>query len=93
MTRKGWARLHVGAAERGATKLRVHTLTDGRDVEDGTSVQFVARLKDDLQAIMKDHPKVDAKVASGGGRMRVTMDRYEVAANSPMLKRLPASAA
>lgn len=88
----GCARLHAGAAERGATKLRVHTLTDGRDVEDGTSVQFVARLKEDLEAIMKDHPKVDAKIASGGGRMRVTMDRYEVGINSPIRKRLPASA-
>jgi hypothetical protein len=24
------------------------------------------------------HPGLDAKIASGGGRMQVTMDRYEV---------------
>lgn len=66
-----------GAAERGAKMLRVHVLTDGRDVEDGTSRNYVSQLQEDLQAITKEHPQVDAKIASGGGRMEVTMDRYE----------------
>lgn len=51
---------------------------DGRDVPDGSSVQFTQSLKDDLQAMEKEHPGLDAKIASGGGRMSVTMDRYEV---------------
>ena len=68
----------LGAADRGARRLRVHVLLDGRDVEDGTSVKFVAQLQGDLRAIMRAHPDVDARIASGGGRMRVTMDRYEV---------------
>ena len=34
----------------------------------------------DLAEIEKEHEGVDAKIASGGGRMRVTMDRYEVGA-------------
>ena len=55
----------------------MHTLLDGRDVEDGSSVHFMEQLKEDLEKVQKDKG-VDALVASGGGRMRVTMDRYEV---------------
>ena len=35
----------TGAAKEGAKRLRVHCLTDGRDVEDGTSKVFVERLQ------------------------------------------------
>lgn len=45
---------------------------------DGSSVQFTQSLKDDLQSMEAAHPGLDAKIASGGGRMNVTMDRYEV---------------
>ena len=65
-----------GSAERGAKKIRVHILTDGRDVLDGSSVGFVETLEKDL-AQLRDKG-VDAQIASGGGRMYVTMDRYEV---------------
>ncbi len=68
--------LGVQAADCGAKRIRVHTLTDGRDVEDGTSVKFLRQLEADLAALRDKG--VDAKVASGGGRMKVTMDRYEV---------------
>ena len=37
--------------------------------------------QDDLAAVSKDG--VDAKIASGGGRMCVTMDRYEVCSYAP----------
>ena len=63
------------AAERGAKRIRVHTLTDGRDTEDGTSVKFMRQLDADLKAL--EAKGCDARVASGGGRMIVTMDRYE----------------
>lgn len=66
-----------GAAERGAKRIRVHALADGRDVPDGSSLDFFAQLRDDLAAISKEHPGVDARIASGGGRMVVSMDRYE----------------
>lgn len=69
-----------GAAERGAKKIRVHILTDGRDVLDGSSIGFVETLEGDLAKLREKG--VDAKIASGGGRMYVTMDRYEV---SPLL--------
>ena len=41
-------------------------------------MKFMEQLKADLDAIKKEHPGCSALVASGGGRMRVTMDRYEV---------------
>jgi 2,3-bisphosphoglycerate-independent phosphoglycerate mutase len=66
-----------GAAKEGAKKLRVHALADGRDVQDGTSVDFIERLQNDLADIQKENEGCDARIASGGGRMRVTMDRYE----------------
>ena len=65
-----------GAAKRGAKRIRVHALTDGRDVPDGSSVQFMKTLEQDLKKL--NEQGVDAKIASGGGRMVVTMDRYEV---------------
>ncbi|KAK0584451.1 hypothetical protein LWI29_013467 [Acer saccharum] len=64
-----------GASEHGAKRIRVHILTDGRDVLDGSSVGFVETLENDLEDLRKKG--VDAKIASGGGRMYVTMDRYE----------------
>lgn len=65
-----------GASERGAKRIRVHILTDGRDVLDGSSVGFVETLENDLAKLREKG--VDARIASGGGRMYVTMDRYEV---------------
>ncbi|KAJ7295077.1 hypothetical protein O6H91_Y214200 [Diphasiastrum complanatum] len=64
-----------GSVANGAKKIRVHILTDGRDVLDGSSVGFVERLEKDLQDLRNEG--VDALIASGGGRMEVTMDRYE----------------
>jgi 2,3-bisphosphoglycerate-independent phosphoglycerate mutase len=64
-----------GASQRGAKRIRVHILTDGRDVLDGSSVGFVETLENDLSELCEKG--VDAKIASGGGRMYVTMDRYE----------------
>ncbi|PIN20385.1 Phosphoglycerate mutase [Handroanthus impetiginosus] len=64
-----------GASEHGAKRIRIHVLTDGRDVLDGTSVGFVETLENDLAKLREKG--VDAQIASGGGRMYVTMDRYE----------------
>lgn len=66
----------IRAAQDGAKCIRVHVLYDGRDVPDGTSVKFTA----DLEKVLADitaSTGCDAKIASGGGRMFVTMDRYE----------------
>ncbi|ESR42905.1 phosphoglycerate mutase (2,3-diphosphoglycerate-independent) [Citrus sinensis] len=64
-----------GASERGAKRIRLHILTDGRDVLDGSSVGFVETIEKDLAELRGKG--VDAQIASGGGRMYVTMDRYE----------------
>ncbi|KAK1286163.1 hypothetical protein QJS10_CPB20g00025 [Acorus calamus] len=64
-----------GASEHGAKRIRVHMLTDGRDVLDGSSVGFVETLENDLAKLREKG--IDAQIASGGGRMYVTMDRYE----------------
>jgi 2,3-bisphosphoglycerate-independent phosphoglycerate mutase len=66
-----------GAVERGVKRLRVHALADGRDVQDGSSVKFFGQMRDFLAKISASKG-VDACIASGGGRMHVTMDRYEV---------------
>jgi 2,3-bisphosphoglycerate-independent phosphoglycerate mutase len=65
-----------GVSERGVKRIRVHILTDGRDVLDGSSVGFVETLDNDLSQLRDKG--IDAWIASGGGRMNVTMDRYEV---------------
>ncbi|KAL1360207.1 hypothetical protein HN51_005560 [Arachis hypogaea] len=64
-----------GVSERGVKRVRVHILTDGRDVLDGSSVGFVETLENDLAKLREKG--IDARIASGGGRMHVTMDRYE----------------
>jgi hypothetical protein len=66
-----------GAVARGAKRIRVHALADGRDVQDGSSVKFFGELRDEMKKVSEEKG-VDACVASGGGRMKVTMDRYEV---------------
>ncbi len=63
------------AAADGATAIRVHVLYDGRDVPDKTSFKFNQALEAELAALRA--AGCDARIASGGGRMHVTMDRYE----------------
>ena len=64
------------AAADGAKRIRVHALYDGRDVPDGTSKLFTEQLEAVLAEVRAAHG-TDARIASGGGRMYVTMDRYE----------------
>jgi 2,3-bisphosphoglycerate-independent phosphoglycerate mutase len=52
-------------------RIRVHVLTDGRDVSERSALTWIRPLEAKLAALP------DAKIASGGGRMRITMDRYE----------------
>jgi 2,3-bisphosphoglycerate-independent phosphoglycerate mutase len=64
-----------GAAAQGAKKLRVHALLDGRDVAPTSAPIYVDRIERVLGELRANG--VDARIASGGGRMFVTMDRYE----------------
>lgn len=63
------------AAKEGAKRLYVHALLDGRDVPPTSAIVYVEQLEKVLGALRASG--VDAKVASGGGRMTTTMDRYE----------------
>lgn len=63
------------AAKDGVTRLRVHVLTDGRDVPRRSALTWVEPLEDQLAAWRK--AGLDYRVGSGGGRMHLTMDRYE----------------
>jgi 2,3-bisphosphoglycerate-independent phosphoglycerate mutase len=61
--------------EEGVPRARVHVLFDGRDVGEKTGETYVERLEKVIGALRS--PTFDVRVASGGGRMLVTMDRYE----------------
>ncbi len=63
------------ADREGVTKARVHALLDGRDVPETSALEYVDRLEAVLSKISAK-PSRDYRVASGGGRMKVTMDRY-----------------
>ena len=58
----------------GVKKARVHTLFDGRDVGETSALEYV----DPFEAFLKELSSggFDARIASGGGRMWITMDRY-----------------
>ena len=59
----------------GVKSVRVHILLDGRDVHETSSLNYVDDFESLLSA-MRDKGR-DYYIASGGGRMKVTMDRYE----------------
>ncbi|MBF0464784.1 MAG: 2,3-bisphosphoglycerate-independent phosphoglycerate mutase [Nitrospirae bacterium] len=63
-------------AEVGVKKVRVHPLLDGRDVGPRTALEYVTPLEEALKKI-RDERGFHYVIASGGGRMNVTMDRYE----------------
>ena len=56
--------------------VRVHVLLDGRDVPERSALGYVDALEELLETLRRK-PGRDYRIASGGGRMRVTMDRYE----------------
>ena len=57
-------------------RARVHILLDGRDVGETSALEYVNRLEAFLQRL-GEQARVDYRIASGGGRMKITMDRYE----------------
>ena len=69
-----FAMLREAKAE-GVKKARVHTLLDGRDVPATSAPEYVKALEDVLAELNDD--TFDGRIASGGGRMNVTMDRYQ----------------
>jgi 2,3-bisphosphoglycerate-independent phosphoglycerate mutase len=64
------------ASEEGVERVRVHVLLDGRDVAETSALEYVDALEKVLGEISEASER-DYRIASGGGRMNITMDRYE----------------
>ena len=64
----------IKAKAEGIKKVRVHILLDGRDVPPMSGLIYVDRLEKFMAELNSDN--FDARIASGGGRMNITMDRY-----------------
>lgn len=74
----------IQAAKEGVRRARVHILLDGRDVGKTSALEYVNPFERFL-AELNAKEAADYAIASGGGRMAITMDRYN--ANWDMVKR------
>ena len=72
------------AAAAGVKVIRIHALLDGRDVPETSALDYVVPFEAFLAETNAKY-SCDARIASGGGRMVITMDRY--GANWDMVKR------
>lgn len=63
------------AKQEGVAKVRIHILLDGRDVGETSALDYVDPFEAYLDGLRG--PEFDVAIASGGGRMTITMDRYE----------------
>ncbi len=62
-------------AKENVKRVRIHALLDGRDVYEKSALEYI----DKTEALLKEINRkgaLDYKIASGGGRMITTMDRY-----------------
>ncbi len=67
--------LIVAARAAGVRRVRVHALLDGRDVPATSALEYIEPFEAFLAGLRADG--FDVCIASGGGRMHITMDRYE----------------
>jgi 2,3-bisphosphoglycerate-independent phosphoglycerate mutase len=63
------------AKAEGVTKARIHTLLDGRDVGETSALEYIDPFERFLSELNAGG-EVDYRIASGGGRQVITMDRY-----------------
>lgn len=63
------------AKSEGVKSVRVHVLLDGRDVPETSALEYLVPFEAFLSEVSA--ADFDAQIASGGGRMVITMDRYE----------------
>ena len=64
-----------GAKSSGIKKVRIHGLLDGRDVGETSALDYFTPFETFLSDLSDS--SFDARFASGGGRMNITMDRYD----------------
>ncbi len=71
------------ACRAGAERIRIHALLDGRDVPETSALEYI----DPFEEFLAEFNRAgrDYRIASGGGRMVITMDRY--GANWDMVRR------
>ncbi len=62
------------AAKEGIQRARIHILLDGRDVGEQSALEYVRPFEAFLSSI--NSKGFDYRIASGGGRQYITMDRY-----------------
>ncbi len=70
------AMIERAAAVEKLPRVRIHTLLDGRDVGETSALEYVDPFEAFLAELNRTHG-VDYRIASGGGRMFITMDRYQ----------------
>ena len=63
------------AKAEGVHRVRIHILIDGRDVGETSALDYINPFEEFLDQLRSDD--FDICIASGGGRMKITMDRYE----------------
>lgn len=63
------------AKAEGVHTVRCHILLDGRDVPATSALEYVDQLESTLNEL--NDTSFDGRIASGGGRMKITMDRYQ----------------
>ena len=71
------------AKEDGVSTIRIHALLDGRDVGETSALEYFDPFEEFLSTLNDE--LFDARIASGGGRMQITMDRYN--ANWDMVRK------
>ncbi|TCL65309.1 phosphoglycerate mutase [Hydrogenispora ethanolica] len=62
------------AKQEGVRRVRIHILLDGRDVGETSALEYVDPFEGYLSELRS--ADFDVRIASGGGRMKITMDRY-----------------
>ena len=63
------------AKKNGVKDVCIHILLDGRDVPKTSALEYVDKLENKLKKLNDD--TFYGRIVSGGGRMNITMDRYE----------------
>ena len=64
------------AVSDGVTRIRLHLLLDGRDTPPRSALKYIQQTEMTIAELNELHD-VDIRIGSGGGRMTITMDRYE----------------
>ncbi len=65
----------VEAKAENVRRVRIHILIDGRDVGETSALEYIEPFEAFLSGLRS--ADFDVMIASGGGRMKITMDRYE----------------